>query len=158
MSADFFDEGKFTDRKRRKGKKKGKKKLVEQNEEQVQPTKKRVNFSWLNHGNARRAKAYMAYIGDRKKKRYMQIGKKRAYFDECVLPRVLKKFPSLFEKISTYYHDRGRQLDREGYAELLYARFINMYDTSMQPNHEHPINSSNKRLKQDYLKFKIKKS
>lgn len=154
MSIDAFDEDRILKRRRRKGK--SKKKLIDRDAEQVQPTKKRVNFSWLKHGNARRAKAYMAYIGDRKKKSYMRIGKKRAYFDQCVLPRVLKKFPSLYEKISTYYHERGRELSREGYKELLYARFINMYDTSMHPNHEHPINSSNKRLKQDYLRFKMK--
>ena len=118
---------------------------------------KRVNFSWLKSRTACRAKAYMAYIGDRKKKRYSQIGTKRGYFTQCVLPRILKKFPRLYKEIRTYYHEHGRQLTRDQYTELLYARFINMYDATLTPTDEHPKHSSHKGIKEYYMKYLLKK-
>lgn len=114
---------------------------------------KRVNFSWLNSRTACRAKAYMAYIGDRKKKRYVQIGQKRGYFMQVIRPRVLKKFPKLYQEIRDHYHEHGRQLTEEQYIELLYARFVNMYDTSLSPTDEHPKHSSNKAIKKYYRRF-----
>ncbi len=118
---------------------------------------KRVNFSWLNSRTACRAKAYMAYLADRKKKQYAQIGTKRGFFTQCILPRVLKKFPLLYKEIRAHYHEKGRRLTRDEYIELLYARFVNMYDGHLVPTDEHPKHSSHTALKKAYLRFRSKK-
>jgi hypothetical protein len=143
----MFDEEKLGKKSKRKTKPKNK----------VEITKRRVNYSWLKNKKARRCKAYIAYLSDRRKKKFREIGKKKAFFTRCILPRVLKKFPTLYKEVQEYYHEHGRSLTHEQYEELLYARFNNMYDPNLQPTGEHPLLSSTPLLRKSYLSFKKKK-
>jgi len=144
----LFDEQKLGKKSKRKTRPKGK---------EVEITKRRVNYSWLKNKKARRCKAYIAYLADRRKKKFNEIGKKKTFFTRCILPRVLKKFPTLYQEIQEYYHEHGRSLTHVQYEDLLYARFSNMYDAHLQPIGEHPLLSSTPLLKKEYIRLKSKK-
>lgn len=116
--------------------------------------KKKVNYSWLSDDKACRCKAYMAYVSDHKIKRFHRLGNRKAFFEQVILPRTMRKFKSLYKKVKTYYNEHGNTLTKEHFHELLYARFTSMYNGQMRPTKEHPTQSKHTYLKESYFKYK----
>jgi hypothetical protein len=119
----------------------------------LKETGKRINFPWLRNKTACKAKAYMAYCVDRNKMKAKDFSKVRSFFDTCIAPRILKKFPSLYVDVKKYYTEHGRSMDENHFLDLLYARFANMYTKNLVKDSEHPINSGNAELRQYYLYY-----
>jgi len=130
-------------------KKKGKKKKLPDFDPELSD-KIRVNFPWLATPSACRCKAYIAFVADRNLKRARGVGNRKKFFDSCILPRVHKRFPKLYGRISRYYAEKGKPLSMEHFDELLRARYMNMYDGDFKKSHEHPLVSSNIDLRNHY--------
>jgi hypothetical protein len=135
------------DLEKQKKKVKKKKKLVI--DEELSKTI-RVNFPWLATPMACRAKAYIAYVADRKYKLAISTGSRKKFFDTIVLPSVLRRFPKLYRIIRSYYHEKGKALNQEHFEELLRARYMNMYDAEFKKTHEHPAKSGHAVLHENY--------
>lgn len=144
----MIDEEKLERKTKRKTKNKKK------DTEEIKP--KRVIYSWLNNRKACQCKAYLAYLADRKIQAYLRLGDKKKFFEKYLLPRVLKKFPTLYDDIRDFYQEKGKTLTQDHYKDLLYARFVNMYDSKLRPEGEHPKYTGNEGLRKAYIKYKTK--
>ena len=60
----------------------------------------------------------------------------------------------LYDKVRKYYQDNGRKLTKAEYFELSYQRFNMMYKSkTFKRTSEHPLNSTNVKLKLRYSKL-----
>lgn len=115
---------------------------------------KKINYPWLKRSYSRKAKAYIAFLVDNHPHSASVAAserKKKEFFIKHIYPGVIERFPNLYQKVKRYYKNHGKNLDKKHFSTLLYARMVNMYEKGFTvKTSEHPINSSNSELSNDY--------
>ena len=119
--------------------------------------RKRVVFSWIRDYQGRVCKAFIAVVADREDWEEVIAGNlsKKKFFDERILPRVLKTFPTMYRKVRKRYSDGGRSLTEDEFKVILYGRFSNMFDISkakkrLLRSKEHPRNTGKEEMERAY--------
>jgi hypothetical protein len=82
--------------------------------------------------------------------------KKKIFMAE-VLPRVKRAFPTMFKSVRKYYAKRGREITEKEFDDILYGRFVNMFDFNpvngkTERTGEHPAETDKEELRKAYHK------